>query len=53
MTLKDELPRLVGAQYITGEACRNSSRNNEEVSQNGNNTQSWTCLSDSVKNNIA
>ena len=29
-TLKDELPRLVGAQY-TGEEWRNSSRENEEV----------------------
>ena len=31
MTLKDELPRLVGAQYATGEKCRNSSRKNEEA----------------------
>ena len=31
MTLKDELPRLVGAQYATGEEWRNSSRRNEEV----------------------
>ena len=30
MTLKDELPRLVGAQYGTGEEWRNSSRRNEE-----------------------
>ena len=30
MTLKDELPRLVGAQYVTGEEQRNSSRRNEE-----------------------
>ena len=30
-TLKDELPRLVGAQYITGEEWRNSSRRNEEA----------------------
>ena len=29
--LKDELPRLVGAQYATGEECRNSSRRNEET----------------------
>ena len=28
-TLKDELPRLVGAQYATGEECRNNSRKNE------------------------
>ena len=28
-TLKDELPRLVGAQYTTGEEWRNNSRKNE------------------------
>ena len=30
-TLKDELPRLVGAQYATGDWCRNNSRKNEEM----------------------
>ena len=30
-TLKDELPRLVGAQYVTGEEWRNNSRKNEEM----------------------
>ena len=30
-TLKDELPRLVGAQYATGEERRKSSRRNEEA----------------------
>ena len=30
-TLKDELPRSVGAQYATGEEWRNNSRKNEEV----------------------
>ena len=30
-TLKDELPRLVGAQYATGDRWRNNSRNNEET----------------------
>ena len=29
MTLKDELPRLVGAQYATGDKCRNNSRKSE------------------------
>ena len=28
-TLKDELPRLVGAQYATGDQRRNNSRKNE------------------------
>ena len=31
MTLKDELPRSVGAQYATVEEWRNSCRRNEEV----------------------
>ena len=30
-TLKDELPRSVGAQYAPGEDWRNSSRKNEEA----------------------
>ena len=29
-TLKDELPRSVGAQYATGDQWRNNSRKNEE-----------------------
>ena len=29
-TLKDELPRSVGAQYATGDQWRNKSRKNEE-----------------------
>ena len=31
-TLKDELPRSVGAQYATGDQWRNNSRKNEETS---------------------
>ena len=30
-TLKDELPRSVGAEYATGDQWRNNSRKNEEV----------------------
>ena len=30
-TLKDELSRLVGVQYATGEQWRNKSRKNEEM----------------------
>ena len=30
-TLKDELPRSVGAQYVTGDQWRNYSRKNEEI----------------------
>jgi len=58
MTLKDDLPRLVGAQYATGKEWRNSSEEMKRLSQSGNNTQSWMYLvvkvkSDAVKNNIA
>ena len=31
MTLKDELPRVVGAQYATGEEWTNNSKKNEEM----------------------
>ena len=31
MTLKDELPRSVGAQYATGDQWRNNSRKNKEM----------------------
>ena len=30
-TLKDELPRLVGAQYANGDQWRNNSRKNEGI----------------------
>ena len=58
-TLRDELPRSVGAQYTTGDRWGNkNSRKNEETEPNENNTQLWMWLvmevkSDSVKNNIA
>ena len=32
-TLKEELPRSVGAQYTTGDQWRNNSRKNEEMEQ--------------------
>ena len=32
-TLKDELPRLVGAQYATRDQWRNNFRKNEEIKQ--------------------
>ena len=31
MTVKDELPRFVGAQYATGEEWKNNSRKDEEM----------------------
>ena len=57
-TLKDELPRLVGTQYATGEQWRKDSRKNEEMEPKKYNTQLWMWLvmevkSDAVKNNIA
>ena len=30
-TLKDELPRSIGSQYVTGDQWRNNSRKNEET----------------------
>ena len=33
-TLKDELPRSVGAQYATGDQWRNNSRKNEGMEPN-------------------
>ena len=57
-TLKDELPRLVGAHYATGEKWRDSSRKNEEIEPKQNKTQLWMWLviearPNAVKNNIA
>ena len=40
-TLKDELPRSVGAQYATGDQWRNNSRKNEETEPKQKH-QSWT-----------
>ena len=56
-TLKDELPRSVGAQYATGVQWRNNSRKNERMEPKQN-TQVWMGLeievrSDAVKSNIA
>ena len=56
-TLKDELPRSVGAQNATGDQWRNNSRKNEETEPSKNNTQLWMWLvmeakSNAVKSNI-
>ena len=58
MTLKYELPRLVGAQHATGAQCRNNSRKNEETEPKQNDKQLWMWLvkearSDAVKSNTA
>ena len=52
-TLKDELPRSVGAQYVTGDQWRNNSRKNEEtepkekwhsvVDVTGDGSKVWCC----------
>ena len=56
-TLKDELPRLVGAQYATRDQWRNNSRKNEETEPKEKH-QWWMGLvmevkSDAAKSNIA
>ena len=41
MPLKDELLRLVGAQYATGEEWRNHPRKNEEMEPKWKQSESW------------
>ena len=57
-TLKDELPRLVGAQYATGDQWRNNSRKNEGMEPKLKQHRLWMRLviegkSDAVKSNTA
>ena len=40
-TLKDELPKSVGAQYATEDQWRTNSRKIEEMDQSKNNAQLW------------
>ena len=56
-TLKDELPRSVGAQYATGDQWRTNSQKNEETEPKQKH-QLWMWLvmevkSDAAKSNIA
>ena len=58
MTLKDEFPRWVFSQYITGEEQRNSSERMKSLGKSRNKNQLQMCVvvkvkSDAVKNNIA
>ena len=58
MTLKDELPRSVGAQYATEEEWRNNSRKNEDMEPKKTqhpvvDVKVMKVESDAVKNNIA
>ena len=57
-TLKDEFPRLVGAQYATGDQWRNNSRKNEgmELKQKQHPVVDGLVIetrSDAVKSSIA
>ena len=57
-TLKDELPRLTGTPFATGENWRNNSRKDKRQSQSENNIQLWMWLVmevkfNAIKNNIA
>ena len=40
-TMKDELPRSVGAQHATGDQWRNNSKRMKRQGQSKNNTQLW------------
>ena len=52
MTLKDELPRSVGAQYATGEQWRKTPEGMKRLSQSGNDTQLWMRLAMEVKSDV-
>ena len=58
-TLKDELPRLVGAQYAPGHQWRNKSRKNEDMEPKQQHhpvvdgSEVMEVKSNAVKNNIA
>ena len=58
MTLKDELPRSAGTQYVTGEDGERAPEGVKRLRQSGSDAQLWICLvvkvkSDALKNNIA
>ena len=46
-TLKDELPRSVGAQYATGNQCRTNPERMKRQSQSKNNAQLWMLIDES------
>ena len=50
-TLKEELPRSVGAQYATGDQWRNNSRKNEETETKQKQHPVVDVTGDGVKNN--
>ena len=57
-TLRDELPRVVGAQYAIGDQWRNNSKKNEGMDPKQKQHQLWMVLGiearfNAVKRNIA
>ena len=58
MTLKDELPKLVGANILLEKRGEIAPEGIKRLSKSRNNTQLWLCIkvkvkSDDVKNDIA
>ena len=58
MTLKDELPRFVGANILLEKSGEIAPEGIKRLSESRNNAQLWLCLvvkvkSDAVKNNIS
>ena len=51
-TLKDELPRSVGAQYATGDQWRNNSRKNEETESKQKQHPAVDVTGDGSKSNV-
>ena len=49
MTLEEELARLVGAKYATGEQWKIAPEGMKMLRQSGNNAQLWMCLLVKVK----
>ena len=52
-TLKDELPRSVGAQYTTGEEWRKNFRKNEEMEKKQKQCTVVDVTGDGIKSNAA
>ena len=52
MTLKNELPRLVGANMLLEKSIEIAPGGINRLSQSRNNTQLWLCLMVKVKTNV-
>ena len=53
MTLEDELARLVGTEYATGEKWKSAPERMKQLGQGRNDAQLWKVKSYAVKNNTA